>query len=298
LRCCYCYFEAGKKDSKELSTLEVIELINDLPLLNPRRITFTGGESLLREDVFELAGKIRHINSDIVTGITTNGTLINNSNAKELVYLFDEIRISIDGPREINDMLRGQNSFDQAIRAFDLIINAGGNPSAFITATTLNICHLKSFMKFMLSNGICKIHISLLKNVGRAKYGNLMCDIMEVNKIVNGFFFEKFGLNMNSIREDSSNCGVGKYISINPDGSVYPCHILSFPEFCIGNIKNEKLSSIFFNSSLMNKLRTLHFNEISQCISCLSGLSPDFSCLGMQVHNNIERLQLIEYFQK
>jgi MoaA/NifB/PqqE/SkfB family radical SAM enzyme len=272
LNCSYCYYYAGAKEDFELTTSEIKMIINDLPLLNPKRIVFTGGEPLLRKDIIELADSIKQVSKNIILGISTNGFLITQSIAFKLVCLFDEIRISIDGPREINDTQRGQDSFDEAMKAFKFIIEAGGNPSAFITVSIANIIHLKEFMKYLLSNGINKIHISPLKNIGRAKDKNLSCQIVELQKVVEQFYFEQFGLKMEHGTSESLNCGVGKYISINSDGSVYPCHVLSTPEFCIGNIKNTKLSDITNNSLILNNLRNSKFNEISNCNICLKDM--------------------------
>jgi radical SAM protein with 4Fe4S-binding SPASM domain len=272
LNCNYCYYYAGAKEDSELTTSEIKMIINELPLFNPKRIVFTGGEPLLRNDIIELATSIKHVSKDIILGISTNGFLITQSIAFKLVSLFDEIRISIDGPREINDSQRGQDSFDKAMKAFKFIIEAGGNPSAFITVSIANIFHLKEFMKYLLSNSINKIHISPLKNIGRAKDKKLSCKLVELKKEVEQFYFEQFGLKMEHGTSESLNCGVGKYISINSDGSVYPCHILSTPEFCIGNIKNERLSDIINNSLIMFVLRNSKFNEIPKCNICLMDL--------------------------
>lgn len=297
LCCSYCYFEAGKKEFEELKSKEIVNVINDLPLSNTKRIVFTGGEPLLRDDIFDLAKRIRIVDEKVIIGITTNGILINKHNSRELVRLFDEIRISIDGPRYINDLQRGNYSFNKAIKALKNIIKAGGNPSAFITATSKNIGHLKDFMKYLLSQGICKIHISPVKLVGRARDETLLCNKEELQNIVEEFYFEQFGIRIESNVNELFNCGVGKYISINPDGSVFPCHVLSFPELCIGNVKNEQLHLILEKSEIMKNLRNLNFEEISKCHDCFSELSNKKSCLGLNVKDYASRSQLLNYFE-
>lgn len=296
LHCVYCYFKAGESSIyEELTSNEMFDIINEFSKLNLRRVIFTGGEPLLRNDVFELARHIKKVNDKVVLGITTNGILINQTNAKEIVQLFDEIRISIDGPELINDSLRGEGSFNKVIRAFECIINAGGNPSAFITVTTANFMHLKSFLNFLLDRGINKLHISPLKEVGRAENSNMSLDINFVKNLMDEFWFERFGLHLISRNNESFNCGVGRFISIHPDGSVFPCHVLAFPEFCIGNLKQESLSSIYYNSTLMKKLRNLHSSEISQCAECFKGLPSQNSCLGLHIQDASNRSELVDY---
>lgn len=272
LNCSYCYYNAGEKEDFELSSSEIKKMLNELSTLKPKRIVFTGGEPLLREDIFELANCIKSLDKKIILGISTNGTLINEYIAYKLVNAFSEIRISIDGPQEVNDSLRGLESFNKAMKAFKFIIEAEGSPSAFITASTMNLSHLKDFMNNLLSIGVKKIHVSPLKQIGRATDKNLSCDLTELRKIVEQFYFEKFGLKMKHQPSESLNCGVGKFISISSDGSVYPCHVLSIPEFCLGNIKNERLSNIINNSLIIYSLRNSKFNEISNCNICLSNL--------------------------
>lgn len=268
LKCNYCYYDAGNNDIIELTSEELITIISELIFLNPRRIVFTGGEPLLHKDLYKLASNIKRVNKKIILGVSTNGTLITKRIAYDLVCLFDEIRISIDGPREINDFQRGQNSYDHAIRAIKLIIDAGGKPSAFITASVLNISYLKVFMKFLLTAGINKIHVSPLKELGRAKGKNLSCNLVELKRIVEQFNCEQFGICVGPKVLDQIDCGVGNYISINSDGNVYPCHVLNHPDFCIGNLKNEDPLGVLFNSFVNKDLQKKTFNEISNCSFC------------------------------
>jgi MoaA/NifB/PqqE/SkfB family radical SAM enzyme len=98
LRCAYCYFSAGEPNiEKELSTEAMLSVLEDVLLLSPRRVVFTGGEPLLRKDILKLAQLFKNMGDGIHLCMTTNGTLINEENAENLVKTFDEIRISSDG---------------------------------------------------------------------------------------------------------------------------------------------------------------------------------------------------------
>ena len=180
------------------------------------------------------------------------------------------------------------------MRAFRCIIDSGGDPVAFITVTSVNIFNLKETMSFLLRNGIVKIHISPLKLVGRATDNRMLCDKEELKRIVEDFWYETFGLQLKSERKDTFNCGVGKFLTINPDGSIYPCHVLAFPEFCLGNVKEQRLYSIYHDSSLLKKLRNLHFSETAQCAECFKGLSQDGTCLGIHAQNKGFREELVD----
>ena len=293
LHCSYCYFSAGEPMDKELSTEEALSILEYAFLLNPKRLVFTGGEPLLRKDILKLAKLLKNVRNKIQLCITTNGTLINEENEEDLVETFDEIRISIDGFKEINDAMRGKGSFEKVMKAFRYILNAGGDPVAFVTVTSLNLSYLKEFMHFLLRNGIFKIHISPLKIAGRAEDDKMLCDFEEIKRIVDEFWYETFGHRLKSESKDAFNCGVGKFLTVDPDGSVYPCHVLAFPEFCIGNVRKQSLYSIYHDSILMNKLRKLHFSEIAQCADCFKELSQEGTCLGVRAQDRNFRKELV-----
>ena len=294
LHCSYCYFSGGQPMDKELSYKEALSVLESACLLNPRRLVFTGGEPLLRNDIFKLAQIVKKIENGIQLCITTNGTLINEKNAENLIKNFDEIRISVDGFKKINDASRGKGTFEKVMKSFRYILNAGGDPVAFITVSSLNFSHLKYFMPFLIRNGILKIHISPIKIAGRAKDNNIICDTEKVKRIVGEFCFTTFGLLLKNESKEKFNCGVGKFLSINPDGSVFPCHVLNFPEFCIGNVRKQNLYSIYYKSNLMKKLRDLHFSEIAQCKECFRELSQREECLGVHAQEKGFRKELVD----
>jgi radical SAM protein with 4Fe4S-binding SPASM domain len=294
LHCVYCYFSAGESFEKELSTEEMLMVLRDASLLNPRRIIFTGGEPLLRNDILELAQSLRKSGNDIKLCLTTNGTLINEENASDLVHSFHEIRVSIDGFGEVNEKLRGKETFEGAMNAFRCILKAGGDPVAFITVTSLNLPHLKDFMHFMLRNGILRIHISPLRLAGRARDQQIVCNPEEVERTVEEFWYETFGLHLKHETKEKFNCGVGKFLTVYPEGSVYPCHLLAFKEFCIGNVREKRLISIYTESKLMNKLRNLNFKKLAQCSECFKELSNEVTCLGTLTQRKNFRESLVQ----
>ena len=265
---------------EELSTDEMSTLLRDVGLLNLNRVVFTGGEPLLRNDIFTLGQTLHRAGAGQHRCITTNGTLITEHNAKALAESFDEIRISIDGFREVNDASRGGGTFDKAMSAFRHVRLAGGDPVASITVTSLSLPRLKDFLGFLLRNGVSNLHISPLRLAGRAAEAQTACNFGEVKRIVEEFWYDTFGRSLTTGMNKRSNCGVGRTVTVYPDGSVYPCHLLAFPEFCIGNVKKDGLASIYNQSDLMNKLRNLNFNEIALCTEYCKELPVEATCLG------------------
>jgi len=293
----------------ELSLREMVTLFQDIVYLRPRRIVFTGGEPLFRTDLFDLAYALHDADKEhnIQRCINSNGTLINGEIAKKLVNLFDDIRISIDGLREVNDYLRGEGTFERALEAIDCIQMAGGDPTISVTITSINISGVKHFLSFLVGEKrIHNVHLSLFRASGRGLHRrDLLCSRERLIQATAEFWQEHFGIgvgqwhrsgNRDTGNKEFMNCGVGTYINIYPDGSVYPCHLLSFPEFCIGDVRSENLYAIYHRSDLMRKLRALNFEEIAQCAECFQELSTNGACLGKIYQENGLRDRLVGLF--
>ncbi|MDD5729501.1 MAG: radical SAM protein [Candidatus Omnitrophica bacterium] len=115
-KCLYC--SGQKNNGQELSTLAVFGLIKEMEKAGIKYISFTGGEPLLREDLGEIidfaAGR------RIVVKINTNGFFL-KARIKELRNT-SIIHLSLDGNREINDSVRGGDSFDKAVMGLESAI--------------------------------------------------------------------------------------------------------------------------------------------------------------------------------
>lgn len=251
LSCVYCYLNAGKYSCSELTSDTVKQLLCQIAAFQPRKLIFTGGEPLMREDLLELAlyfRKLRHPSSQLC--LDTNGTLINSNIASTLVKLFDEIRISLDGFEEVNDRLRGRGSFKSAIRAIGELREAGGAPSIAITLTSMNATMVSYFIHYMCHEwGIRKIRINPVKSIGRAKNRP---DIIPGNEHDNLHSFSSFPVcDSNSPCNGDGSC-IGTTISITPQGLAYPCHWLSQKEYYVGDMRVEKLGLIY---ERLDKLR-------------------------------------------
>lgn len=82
------------------------------------QVNLTGGEPLLHPEFFPLAREVK--SRRIRLGILTNGTLITDEIAGELSCLQPAfVQVSLDGPRDIHDRIRGEGSFEQALRGID-----------------------------------------------------------------------------------------------------------------------------------------------------------------------------------
>lgn len=122
LKCRMCNFpNSPSREEDELTTEECKRIIDQITDLKINHLIFSGGEPLLRKDIFDLityavAKRIKMVD------VTTNGLLIDEGVAKKLINLgVNPITISIDGLEETNNFIRGKGSFQKAMGAIDFI---------------------------------------------------------------------------------------------------------------------------------------------------------------------------------
>jgi len=126
LSCTHCYSDSDyKKYDGELTTEEAKSFIDDLADFNVPVLLFSGGEPLIRDDIFELAEYTAE--KGMRPTISTNGTLIDKDVARRLKDIgVGYVGISLDGVKETNDKFRGkEGAFDKALRGMNNCLEIG-----------------------------------------------------------------------------------------------------------------------------------------------------------------------------
>jgi radical SAM protein with 4Fe4S-binding SPASM domain len=169
LQCVHCYAQASAQGcSGELDTEQAKAFIRDLADFKVPVILFSGGEPLLREDIFELAGFARE--KGLRTVISTNGTLINEKVAARLARLdLAEVGISLDGSEPTNDRFRGQSgAYQAALRGFRNCKAQGLRVSLRLTITRFNYQDIPAIFDLVEQENIDRACFYHLAYVGRA----------------------------------------------------------------------------------------------------------------------------------
>lgn len=109
--CGYCDRWDGR--GAQLQTDELLGMLDDMARLGTRRVIFTGGEPLVRKDIFDLIHRAKQHGFKL--NVNSNGTLVPRF-ANRLAVI-DGLTVSIDGDRETHDGIRGLGAFDAAIDA-------------------------------------------------------------------------------------------------------------------------------------------------------------------------------------
>jgi len=163
LKCVHCYNDSGVgKASNELSTDKAKEVIDDLARFGAPSVLFSGGEPLMRPDLFDLIEYA--VGKGLRTVISTNGTLISEQTAAKIKERgVSYVGISLDGIGPINDKFRGlEGAFDKAVKGIRNCQRAGVRIGLRLTLTQRNVQDLEGLFDFFETENIeraCFYHL-------------------------------------------------------------------------------------------------------------------------------------------
>jgi radical SAM protein with 4Fe4S-binding SPASM domain len=284
LSCTHCYNKSGpgRTSEGELTTAEAIAVIDDLADMGVPLILFTGGEPLMREDLWELA---RHARSrGLKMALSTNGTLITPEVARKINECGIEYAgISLDGARaETHDRFRNlPGAFDKSRAAFAACRQAGLRCGVRVTLTKENCTELEALVDLALALGASRFCLYWLVPTGRGSdsYARLQLESNEVTKALDLLYRKAKETDparmefltvdspqdcvhlLGSMERDGSEdladarqlleslkggCSAGTRVAnIDTKGNVWPCQFARSPEFLVGNVRDRPFSSLW-----------------------------------------------------
>ncbi|MDR1660469.1 MAG: heme b synthase [Desulfovibrio sp.] len=170
LACRHCRAEAHEAPYPgELTTTQARALIESFPEVGRPIIIFTGGDPMLRPDVYELVAYAH--GKGLTCAFSPNGTLIDASNAGKIKSAgVDRCSISIDGPDAAShDAFRGvPGAFDASVRGIGHLKDAGLSFQINTTVTRDNLGRFRQIFNLCRRLGAAAWHIFLLVPTGRA----------------------------------------------------------------------------------------------------------------------------------
>jgi len=171
MTCPHCYASAGSRPSpKDLTTAEACDLLDQMAASGVTIVIFSGGEPLLRPDLFELLAHARSVG--IAPQLSSNGTLIDEAMANRLAEVgVPYVGISVDGVREFNDPYRGMEGGTEAALAGLRFAKAAGMRTGLrMTLTGRNIDQLDAVLDTAREVGASRFYASHLVYSGRGRH--------------------------------------------------------------------------------------------------------------------------------
>ena len=168
LTCQHCYSISCDKDFPgELTTEQACEVMDDLKGFGVPVLILSGGEPLLRPDIFELAQRAKAMG--FYVGLSTNGTLIEASNVNRIAGAgFDYVGISLDGMEATHDRFRRkEGAYRAALNGLRLCRQAGIKVGVRFTLTEGNAGELPQVLALLDTEQIDKFYLSHLNYAGR-----------------------------------------------------------------------------------------------------------------------------------
>jgi len=305
LQCLHCYSSSKPNEySNELSTVEAKQLLLQLVEVNCPVVLFSGGEPLLRRDLFELLAEAKRLG--LKTVISTNGTLIDSATADKFARVgVSYAGISIDGEEGFHDKFRQvRGSFKAAVSGLESCRKAGIKTGLRFTITKANAEQIPAVFDIAASTNVRRICFYHLIRTGRAKELNeqiltpeqtrqaldviikktddfakkgLIDEVLTVGNHADGpYLLVKMAKEENPLYEKARQLllaaggnKIGEKIGcVNWDGNVYPDQF--WRNSPLGNVKDRTLKQIWEDSTepVLNKLRKKSEFADRRCLKC------------------------------
>lgn len=273
MKCSHCYINATDKKLKdELTTQETKALIDQIHQVSSPLLILSGGEPLLRPDIFEL---IEYgSKKGLKMGLGSNGYLIDDSVAKKLKDAgIATVSISLDSniPAQHDEFRGVTGAWEKAVNACKVLRKNGVLVQVNTTLTHDNYNQIDDIMTLAESIGVENFHLFFLVPTGR---GVKLTDIspQKYEEMITKTFAKvhKHRLNVRpscapqfmriaqgmgvDMRQWIRGCIAGlHYCRIYANGEVTPCPYLPIK---LGNIKEKSFKEIWTNAEIFKALRS------------------------------------------
>ncbi len=309
LACRYCFAEEGEYHGRRaMMSYEVGKKALDFLIANSgsRRnleVDFFGGEPLMNWQVVkDLVAYGREqekkFNKHFRFTVTTNGVLLNDEIQDFINKEMDNVVLSLDGRKEINDKMRpfrnGKGSYDLIVPKFQKLADSRNQERYYIRGTfTRNNLDFSNDILHYADLGFKQMSIEPV--VGEEtdpyaireedlpqifeEYDKLAKVMIEREKEGKGFNFFHFMIDLKGgpcIYKRLSGCGSGtEYLSVTPWGDLYPCHqFVGQDEFLMGNV-DEGITK----PEIADEFRSCSVYSKDKCRNCFAKFYCSGGCM-------------------
>ena len=314
LACRYCFAEEGEYHGRRaLMSAGTGKKALDFLVKNSgnRRnleVDFFGGEPLMNwEVVKELVRYGRELektnDKKFRFTMTTNGVLLNDEIQDFLNAEMDNVVLSLDGRKEVNDRTRpfrnGKGSYDLIVPKFQKFAASRGNKKYFVrgTFTRYNLDFLQDILHFA-DLGFDQISMEPVVAPAEApyaireedipvikeEYDKLADEMIRREKEGNAFTFFHFMIDLEGgpcVAKRLSGCGSGtEYLAVTPWGDLYPCHqFVGEEDFLMGNV-DEGITK----PEIADSFRSCSVYSKPKCRNCFARFYCSGGCMANSYH--------------
>ena len=301
LACHYCYYlekrELYPTDKHPTMSKELLEEFTrqyiEAQTMPQVLFTWHGGETLLRSvDFYRHALKLQRRYAhgrQIDNCLQTNGTLLTDEWCKFFKENNFLIGISIDGPQEYHDHYRkthnGRPTWKEVMRGIHLLQKHGVEWNAMAVVNSYNADHPLEFYRFFKEIGCQYLQFTPVVeqiegevtdfSVTPNQWGTFLCELYDewVKQDVGEIFVQTFDATLaNWVGEAPGVCSLsamcGHAAAMEFNGDVYSCDHFVFPEFRLGNIRQQSLTSLMYGERQKAFSRMKHDALPRQCREC------------------------------
>lgn len=191
LACKHCYSISADHDFPgELGTDEIFGVMDDLKRFGVPVLILSGGEPLLRPDIFEISARAKAMG--FYVGLSSNGTLIERNNIERIADIgYDYVGISLDGIGATHDRFRRKDgAFDASLRGIRLCRDVGIKVGVRFTMTKDNWRELPALLALLDEEQIDKFYLSHLNYAGRGNKNRGDDALREMTRVAMDQIFE------------------------------------------------------------------------------------------------------------
>jgi Fe-coproporphyrin III synthase len=191
LTCRHCYSISCDRDfPDELSTAEASAVMDDLKASGVPALILSGGEPLLRTDLFELAARAKSMG--FYVGLSTNGTLIDDDHADRIEQAgFDYVGISLDGLAQHHDRFRRQaGAFERSLQGLRRCRDRGVKVGVRCTLTRENFPDIGALLELVEQERIERFYLSHLNYAGRGNSNRRLDAHFEMTRAAMDLLFD------------------------------------------------------------------------------------------------------------
>ncbi|MBF0566104.1 MAG: radical SAM protein [Nitrospirae bacterium] len=282
LSCPHCYMDATKQSTDELSTEEIFRVMDELGRIGKMMLVLTGGEPMMREDVYDIVQHASQLGFIAVLG--SNGTLLREEHLARLKDCgLRGIGVSIDSvePAYHDSFRNFPGAWTLSVNSLRYAKSFGLETQVDVTITDENCGDLEKFIQLAVDLGAKAINFFFLVCTGRATKSFISTEnyeatlhsiaslIMAENRIMVRArcaphiyrIMHQAGMH---IPAGTRGCLAGRaYMRIDNHGNVTPCPYMPTP---LGNVRQTHLSGIWNGSGDLTTLRNGTYK--GRCAAC------------------------------